>query len=241
DRENVQAGFLRQVRVAVFNRMHGQLGPDDVNSGWAETAIASPDCDWQAVQSYLSRRFGDKRVSFDPSDPEANKLAVSQGYTVVHGGMMSAAAWQNAKAAKAILPAGQVTPGPKVWTGEDDPNAALFNDWIPESKWTDGMREVADFARRVAEKVLSRQIVVKFCSTPHHLGGASYGPGGELVFNKFRLGADWFEHGITEDVVRLLIHEFGHQLSLDHLCSEYHQALCRIGAKLFAAARAGEF
>jgi len=81
----------------------------------------------------MSRRFGDKRVSFDPSDPEANKLAVSQGYTVVHGGMMSSAAWQNAKAANAILPAGQVTPGPKVWTGEDNPNAALFNDWIPES------------------------------------------------------------------------------------------------------------
>jgi len=60
------------------------------------------------VQSYLSRRFGDKRVSHDPSDPEANKLAVSQGYTVVHGGMMSSAAWQNAKSANAIQPAGQV-------------------------------------------------------------------------------------------------------------------------------------
>ena len=46
------------------------------------------------------------------------------GSTVVHGGMMSSAAWQDAKAASAILPAGQVTPGPKVWTGEDDPNAA---------------------------------------------------------------------------------------------------------------------
>jgi len=154
--------------------------------------------------------------------------------------MMSSAAWKNAKSANAILPAGQVTPGPKVWTGEDDPNAADFRDWIPELKWTDGMKEIADFAVRVAAKVLSRQIVVKFCATPHHLGGASYGPSGELVFNKFRLGADWFEHGITEDVVRLLIHEFGHQLSADHLCAEYHEALCRIGAKLFAAARAGE-
>jgi len=220
--------------------MHGQLGPEDVNSEWAETAIASPDCDTQAVQSYLSTRFGDKRVSFDPSDPEANKLAVSQGYTVVHGGMMSAAAWQNAKAANAILPAGQVTPGPKVWTGEDDPNAALFNDWIPESKWTHGMREIADFARRVADNVLSRQIVVKFCSTPHHLGAASYGPTGELVFNKFRLGAQWFEQGITDEVVRLLIHEFGHEYSGDHLSSDYHDALCRIGARMFSLAKRRE-
>ncbi len=158
DRENVPPGFLRQVRVAVFNRMHTQLAAEDVNSEWAETAIASPECGAEAVESYVSKRFGEKRVSFDPSDPEANKLAVSKGYTVVHGGMMSAGAWQNAKSASAILPAGQVTPGPKVWTGEDNPDSAVFRDWIPESKWTDGMREIATFAQRMAEKVLSRTL-----------------------------------------------------------------------------------
>ena len=73
--------------------------------------------------------------------------------------------------------------------------------------------QVADFARRVAEKVLSRHIVVKFCATPHHLAGASYGPTGELVFNEMRLGAAWFQQGITDDVVRLLIHELGKQCS----------------------------
>jgi hypothetical protein len=102
------------------------------------------------------------------------------------------------------------------------------------------MRKIAAFAERVAETALSRSIVVKFCSTPHHLGSASYGPGGELVFNKFRLGADWSEQGITEDVVRVIIHEFGHEFSPDHLSSEYHDALCRIGARLFARARRGE-
>lgn len=237
DRENVQPKFLRQVRVVVFNRMHTHLSAEDVNSEWAEAAAAAPDCAPEAVEAYVSRRFGEKRVSFDPSDPEANKLAVSQGYTVVHGSMMSSGAWKNAKAANAIQPAGQVTPGPKVWTGEDNPDAAIFRDWIPEEKWSSGMREIADFAKSVAEKVLSRRIAVKFCATPHHLGGASYGPSGELVFNKFRLGADWFEGGINDDVVQLLIHEFGHEYSPDHLSSEYHKALCRIGAKLFALAR----
>jgi len=240
DRENVPPGFLRQVRVAVFNRMHSQLAAEDVNSEWAEIAIASPDCAREAVESYVSKRFGEKRVSFDPSDPEAKKLAVSKGYTVVHGGMMSAGAWQNAKIVGAIQPAGKVTPGPKTWTGEDNPDAGIFRDWIPESKWTDGMREMAAFAQRMAEKVLSRTIKVKFCTTPHHLGGASYCSSGELVFNKFRLGTNWFEQDITEDVVRLLIHEFAHDASGDHLSSEYHEALCRIGAKLYALARRGE-
>ncbi|PYJ84119.1 MAG: hypothetical protein DME22_13950 [Verrucomicrobia bacterium] len=102
------------------------------------------------------------------------------------------------------------------------------------------MREIAEFAQRMADKVLSRRTVVKFCATPHHIGAASYGPSGELIFNKLRLGTDWFERGITDDVVRLLIHEFGHEYSGDHLSAEYHGALCRIGARLFVLARHGE-
>ena len=37
---------------------------------------------------------------------------------------------------------------------------------------------------------------------------------------------------MTEDVDWLLIHEFGHQYSSDHLSGEYHDALCRLGARL---------
>ncbi|PWU19841.1 MAG: hypothetical protein C5B50_05275 [Verrucomicrobia bacterium] len=240
DRENVHPALLGQVRVAVFNRMHARLNQEDMNSEWVEMAVASPNCAPEAMDSYLGKRFGEKRVSYDPSDPEANKLAVSQEFKVVYPSMMSAGAWKNAKAANAISPAGKVTPGPKVWTGQGDPNAAAFNDWIPESKWTSGMSEVAAFALSMADKILNRKIVVKFCSTPHHLGAASYGPSGELVFNKLRLGSEWFDHGISEDVLQLLIHEFGHEYSPDHLSSEYHEALCRIGAKLFAVAKQKE-
>lgn len=102
------------------------------------------------------------------------------------------------------------------------------------------MRQVAAFAMNMAKKVLSRQIVGKSCATAHHLGGASYGPDGQLTFNKFRLGADWFEHGITEGVVLLIIHEFGHEYSPDHLSAEYDEALCRIGARLYACTRQEE-
>ena len=36
--------------------------------------------------------------------------------------------------------------------------------------------------------------------------------------------------GATEEVDRLLIHEFGHEASGDHLSEDYHDALCRLGA-----------
>ena len=85
---------------------------------------------------------------------------MSQGFTLVHGSKMSADAWQNARIAKAILPDGQVTPGPKVWTGEGDPNADVFRDWIPEAKWTKGMREISEFAQTMANNVLDQNITV---------------------------------------------------------------------------------
>jgi hypothetical protein len=64
------------------------------------------------------------------------------------------------------------------------------------------------------------------------LPSTCYGLGGELAFNKFRLG-DWFEQGIIEGVVELLVHEFGHDTALDHLaanitkrCVASGQAVC---------------
>jgi hypothetical protein len=64
---------------------------------------------------------------------------------------------------------------------------------------------------------------------------ACYGDG-KLDFNLFRLGHKWFQQGITEEVDQLLIHEFGHHFSGDHLSEEYHDGLCRLGAGLKALA-----
>ena len=53
-----------------------------------------------------------------------------------------------------------------------------------------------------------------------------------MKLNAGDLGDHWFEGGINEEVDRLIIHEFGHQYSGDHLSGEYHEALCLLGAKL---------
>jgi hypothetical protein len=77
-----------------------------------------------------------------------------------------------------------------------------------------------------------RQLKEGICATLHHLGGASYGVSGGLIFNKMRLGNKWFERGINEEVDALLIHEFGHEYCGDHLSEEYYEALCILGARL---------
>ena len=45
------------------------------------------------------------------------------------------------------------------------------------------------------------------------------------MFNLSRCGRAFFEHGITDDVNRLLIHEFAHHYEGDHLSESYHKAL----------------
>jgi len=231
DRENVPPSFLKSVRVAVLNVVCDTLAPDDFRENWAGEAIQSPDAKPETINAFLDGRFGLKRVAYDPSDPEANKIAVSEGYTVVHGASLSKQAWENVRNAEALQPAGKVTPSHKAWDGEDDPNAETFTDWIPFEKWTDGMKLIAEYAKLLGRHLMNKEVEVKYCSTTHHSGAASYG-GQCLTFNKLRLGKEWFERGITIDVDSLIIHEFGHEYSGDHLSADYYKALTDLGAKL---------
>jgi|ERR1041385_715880 hypothetical protein len=59
DRENVKPSFLRQVRVAVFNQTHQMLKSEDVSAEWVGTAVGSADCSDDAVETYMTRRFGE--------------------------------------------------------------------------------------------------------------------------------------------------------------------------------------
>ena len=42
----------------------------------------------------------------------------------------------------------------------------------------------------------------------------------------------WFEAGVTEAAIDLIIHEFGHEYESDHLSEDYYAALTKIGAKM---------
>lgn len=227
DRDNVQPAYLRAIRALVLNEAHDLLTADDANRPFVRDGSSHPNCSAKAIRKVLDLRFGKKRASYDPSDPEANKKWVSQGGTLVYGAMLNADEWKNAKDADAIQPAGQLCPTAKPYSL--DPNAPSA-DVIPPEKWTDGMRNIAAYAAFLARTLMDINIVVMMVRTSNRFV-ACYG-NERLDFNVLRLGHRWFEQGASEDVDRLLIHEFGHQYSGDHLSSDYHEALCILGAKL---------
>jgi hypothetical protein len=226
DRDNVRPAYLQAVRVAVLNAAFDLLtNEEEATVGWCKLAGADPHCSDDAIKHLIRLRFGEKVAAPDPSDTEAMKRFQSEGGTIVAG--LSKGEWANVKRSGAVLPAGQICPTAKPYSA--DPNVDPVN-VIPEDKWSDGMQNIAAYARFLAEELMDVSLVVSVVSTTDKFA-ACYGSG-RLDFNLFRLGHRWFEQGITEDVDWLLIHEFGHQYSSDHLSGEYHDALCRLGARL---------
>jgi hypothetical protein len=153
------------------------------------------------------------------------KAFQSEGGTIVVG--LSKGEWANVRRSGAVLPAGQICPTAKPYSS--DPNAKPV-DIVPENDWTEGMKNIAAYAQFLADELMEVILVVSVVRTTNNFV-ACYGAG-RLDFNLIRLGHKWFEQGITEEVDRLLIHEFGHQYSGDHLSHEYHEALCQLGARL---------
>lgn len=236
DRENVLESFKKALALAAFNALHARMDVAAMNTTWAKTAVESPDASPEAVKDFVTQRFGERAVAYDPSDPEANKRAVAAGYAVVTGGALSGAAWQQVRAV--VLPAGRVTPSPKPYGEGGKP--------LTPAVVTEGMREVGLYARHVARLVLGAEISVVFVSEISWPFAATYGPScvqgldGRLTFNVGRLGKAWFSLlGNREAIDDLLIHEFGHHFESDHLSTDYYKALTRIASKWIQLARSG--
>lgn len=232
DRDNVTPAYLQDIRRAVLDHCHDLLDESASGETWINDAIEDPDVTPDALNAALDLRFGKKRVVYDPSDPEANKLAVSEGYTVVGSRSLPKPAWANIRAAGAMAAAGQVTPSPKPY----DPGAEKTRSELPEDEWTDGMRKHAAFARSMADRILGlSNISIAFVNDQacRNFGATwSRGFGSALEWNVVVLGRSFFDQPVTaERTLSLLIHEMGHERGgSDHLDRTYLNELTRLGA-----------
>jgi hypothetical protein len=233
DRNAVSASFLQNVRVAVMNAGYEHLEEDDVSEAWVNRALEDERVEKEAFTQTVAQRYGEDAVAYDPSDPEGSKISMSEGRQVVHGGSETKGFWENSRRFGALPAAGKVTPGPKTGhslSGGGDPERELSED-----KWTPGMRDIADWVDTLGWKLLDRQISCRMISEPTALNCSAYWEDltGTLTFNYGRLGKKWFDRSrIDADVLRLIIHEFGHAFASDHLTKEYHDGLTKLGVKL---------
>jgi hypothetical protein len=225
DRDNVRPAFLQALRVAVLNAAYDLLTTEEATAAWCKMAGADERCSDNAIKHLIRLRFGEKVAAPDPSDVEAMKRFQSKGGTIVVG--LSKGEWSNVRRSGAVLPAGQICPTSKPYSDDPDAKGVTI---IPEEKWTEGMKLIAGYAVFLARELMQVPLTVSVVHTTNNFA-ACYGSG-RLDFNLLRLGDRWFEQGASEDVDSLLLHEFGHEYSGDHLSSDYHEALCKLGAGL---------
>jgi hypothetical protein len=240
DRDNITPAYKRKVLALVVNEMAREI--KDAGAGWVQEAISSPDIEADALGSVLDKRYTEKRVMFDPSDPEANKLAVASGYTVVHGRSLGGDAAANVrrfrdKGLDLLKPAGQVTPSSAgTWAARSaaNPDAPVMDPVDPSRYGEFQIRAVA-FIKRIGERILGCEFPVAiFPSYPMGVRiAASWSASGLLGLKRFSLYNPGMR-GRWEDrdyLLGLVIHECAHDKASDHLSEEYYEALTSLGVK----------
>jgi hypothetical protein len=235
ERDNVSPRYLKTLRTLVLNQMYAALTAQDANSPWARDALADQRVAAEAVTRMVELRFGKKAVIYDPSDPEANANAVFKGYTVIRGNQFHKDEWQRIRAVGILKPAGQVTPSPKLCLPDGSRPQALDLD-----HWTADMRFVAEYARRVAQHTIEREIIVEFVRDQTWHINATFGPAGVLTFNVGALGATFFARRLSAGLDELLVHEFGHVNGEHHKLENYHDQLCEIAGRLAQGIRTSQ-
>jgi hypothetical protein len=229
ERDSVPRSFLRALRAATLNATANLLTEQQARSPWVAETQGDNRVESEVVGRVMDLRFGEKRVSFDPRDPEANRRAQAEGYTVVHGGAMTADAWSRAKESGAIRSAGQVTPSPKPFAEVGD-----LLKVIEESKWTDAMRWTVSVCDRIARGTVGHGFTWVLANDP---GWPFYGchSATQITLNVARLGRACFNGCLTEQLLSTLIHELAHD-SGGHLTESFEHALGRIGAQIVVLA-----
>lgn len=220
ERDTLLPSFLRDLRVAILNNAAELVDEQELASDWVAQAIGTDGAAPEAVSSVVTRRFGEKVVTFDVNDREANDRAVAQGYVVLHGSTFNKDQWNNVKAAGIVRPAGQVTPTPKPFSPEGKPAERV--------EPTPAMEKFEGFVRAFCLAAAGVEVSVTFLKWFN--ATAAYG-GRNMSFNVTRLGKAWFEGGLRQDQVDLVIHELGHEYESNHLSTKYNDALTKLGAK----------
>lgn len=231
DRDNVSPAFLRDLRAEVLNVVADELDVIDMRQDWVREATGSERIEKQAFETVLHGRFGKKVASYSIDDAESNNAATSKGYAILHGGSLSSGEWSNAKRFLSVSAASVICPTARPEFSDHGEDTR-----IPQSEWTAGMHNVAEFLEALGRELVGG-IVVEICRSRHNRFRAWYGRR-TLTLNLLVLGHHFFDDHPSnlEDVLEVAIHELGHEYSINHLDETFHNGLCNLGARAAALA-----
>lgn len=216
DRETVQPSFLKDLYAEVLNNTYKDIEEEDSSSLWVREGISDERVLKESVESVINKRYGDKVCIANPFDRKSIDEAISKGYNVIYGSEMSKDEWDTIKRDDLI-----------------DSSSDLFGSNftnVPEIEPDDKQKIFADYAKRIAKRLLGFDIGVSFVKGGYNMVTAQYGDK-HLTFNVSKLNGSFFENPISEETTDLIIHELGHENG-NHTEESYHKLITKLGAKL---------
>ncbi len=196
NRDVVRDSYLQDIYTVILNATANDLNEDTVSATWIRLGVEDKDVSPEAVKTVMDKRYGDK-VALWSKDHRANERAIEAGYELVHG--------------RTLSPTERHT----METVGLQHSADIFpTNWgtapsFPESQWTDDMRAIVAYAKRLARELIGVTITVSMYKMPQSNVAADFDAFYHLRFNVSNLGKHWFDK-ITPNVTSLLLHEFAH-------------------------------
>ena len=218
DRESIRPAYLKAVYAEVLNHTYKDIPDDEVSVPWVRTGFVDNRTSKNAVETIFQKRYGNKYLSKNPFDPNANDEAISHGHHLINGAELSKDEWKKLKENNLIQSSTELY----------GKTGVSGTDVIP----TQEQQKFARFVKKVAKEFLGMNIIVKFMKAPVKDG--AYFDGVVLTFIVNRLPKDFF-NSITEENQNLMIHELGHKAG-NHTEHAYHQLLTKLASQLIIRA-----
>ena len=223
DRETIRPYYLQDLYAVIINNAHRLIKPNHASDLWVRTGMKDERCKKIAIAHIMKKRFGEKFLSANPFDPNANDKALSKGYNIIHGSEMSKEEWERLRELGLIESS----------TSKFGTKGLVSVEALAP---TDAQKRFAKLSKRIAKQMLGVDITVRFVNVDNQIRACYENEDHLLIYNigNRTVGKHFFDK-LTWENLRLLIHELGHQKG-NHTEMQYHYCLTELGGKLIMMA-----
>ena len=136
--------------------MHRQVTPEDTAERWVEEATSDGNVTDEAHRRLQGEEVRRDGVAEDPFNRDANAAALTDGRTLIPNHGLTKGQRENLRGRDLLVSSTQAYPTAGKGAYSDDPDAEPV-EVIPESDWSEGMREIFEYTEGVALRLVLNQ------------------------------------------------------------------------------------
>jgi len=217
DRETVRPVFLKELYAELLKHTAEQLPEESSGATWVRTGLTLTDrMDKKTVEAIIKKRYGDKALVANPSDPRSIDDAIAHGYHIIRGSEMGKDEWVTVKAFDTV----QTTSDLFEYNTRDAPSI---------KELTSDMQALKDLTIKIAKEVFGISVSVDFFKDSRMVA-AQYNSAIKAV--SFNIAKVDTRQPFRVDTIAVIFHELAHEYG-NHTEEGYHEALSKACAKLW--------